>query len=341
MEILLLHPGGLGDIILSLPAIALLRERSPAARISIAGNIDHLAPLTAGYAERAIALSTLPLHRLYTPNPLPDGDVRFWKSFDRVVSWTGSGDSDFTRKLRDIHPDVIIASWRPAPAEARHVSRLFVDSLRLGIPPETEVEPAQIHLSSTLRDAGTEWLGTHGWSARDSLIAIHPGAGSKTKRWPLANFVCLAQRLMRQKKSRLLIIEGPAESELGREVAKALSPAKVILVESVTLSLLAAILERCIAFVGNDSGLAHLAAGLGVPSVVLFGPTLPKHWAPLGRHVVALRDPRGCNACITGRGDHTCLGNISVDEVRRSSASLRRSARVSPIEINYRSVESV
>jgi ADP-heptose:LPS heptosyltransferase len=135
----------------------------------------------------------------------------------------------------------------------------------------------------------------------------------------LVNFIRLAQQLMRQGKTKLLIIEGPAESGLGREVAKALPPGEVILAESVTLSLLAAILERCVSFVGNDSGLAHLAAGLGVPSIVLFGPTLPQHWAPLGRHVVALRNSPGCVACISGSGEHTCLNNISVEEVLQSS----------------------
>jgi ADP-heptose:LPS heptosyltransferase len=316
VEILFLHPGGLGDIILSLPAVALFRRQFPAARIAIAGNLDHLAPVITGYAERTISLSTLPLHHFYTPEAMLQHEVKFWRSFGRIVSWTGSGNEEFVRKLKEIHSDACIASWRPGPEEPRHVSRLFVDSLGLGIPLEMEVMPAHIHISAALRDEGAQWLASRGWSHRDPLIALHPGAGSKIKRWALNRFVKLAQLLVHQGTARLLIIEGPAESGLGREMVQAFSAAEAILAESVSLSLLAAIIEQCNAFVGNDSGLAHLAAGLRVPSVVLFGPALPQHWAPLGRNVIVLRNPHGCKACAMDRGEHTCLDNISVDEVR-------------------------
>jgi ADP-heptose:LPS heptosyltransferase len=319
VDILLLHPGALGDIILSLPAIALLRKQFPAARIAIAGNLDHLAPVIAGYAERAISLSSVPLHRLYAPEAIPRQDASFWRSFDMIVSWTGAGHADFARNLRPIHPDARIASWRPGPEERRHVSQLFVDSLDLGTP--TEAEPAPIHISATLRDQGLQWLTACGWNGRDPLIGLHPGAGSRTKRWPLSNFVKLAGLLMRQGKHKLLIIEGPAEAGLGREMIQALTSTETILAESVQLSLLAAILGHCAALVGNDSGIAHLAAGLRVPSIVLFGPTLPQHWSPLGPHVVVLRNSQGCGACILGCGDHACLENISVEEVMRNLLS--------------------
>ena len=310
MEILLLHPGALGDIILSLPAITLLRSQFPSARITIAGNIDHIVPIISGYAERNVALSTLPLHRLYCPEPLPAEDVHFWKSYDRIVSWTGAGDTNFVRKLKQIHPDAIVARWRPQPGENRHVSQLFAHSL--GLP------HAGIHLDSTTRSAGLQWLAERGWKERDSLIALHPGAGSIEKRWPLSRFVDLAQTIALNEKSRILVLEGPAENGMARQIVEMVPGNKVIPAVSLPLNILAAAMGQCLAFVGNDSGIAHLAAALEVSSVVLFGPTLPQHWAPLGSHVVVLRDARDCEGCNNRGSNHTCLKNITIDQVIRN-----------------------
>lgn len=322
MEILLLHPGALGDIILSLPAIALLRKRFPSATVTVAGNVDHLSPIVSGYAERILSLSTLPLHRLYTREALPPEEVLFWKSFSRVVSWTGAEDPAFVKKLQAIHPDACIGAWKPQPQEPRHVSQLFALSLGFDSSPEIKLEPAYIRLDPEARHLAVQWLSQRGWNEKDSLTALHPGAGSKEKRWPLSRFLSLARKLILQKKGTLLLIEGPAEEGLARHIEQQLPSGKAILAESLHLSLLAAVIEQCGTFIGNDSGIAHLAAALKVPCVILFGPTLPQHWAPLGEKVVVLRNPGSCEGCasdsVSGCRKHTCLDNITVEEVLRN-----------------------
>jgi ADP-heptose:LPS heptosyltransferase len=319
VEILIIHPGGLGDVVLSLPAVALLRTGFPAARVTVAGNIDHLVPVMSGYAERIISLSSLPLHHLYVPGSVPESVVKFWRSYDRIVSWTGGGDREFTRKFKEIHPNVIIASWRPAPGEAKHVSQLFVDSLATEDGAAAKAVPTPVLLHSNLRAEGKEWLVERGWNGRDPLTALHPGAGSKAKRWPVARFISLAQHLALQEKRKLLIIEGSAERGLAELLVPALPAGAAIVMDSMSLNLLAAVVEHCDLFVGNDSGVAHLAAALKVRCVVLFGPTLPQHWAPLGPDVRVLRHTQGCEGCVTGGNKHTCLENIMVDEVIRIS----------------------
>jgi heptosyltransferase III len=324
VEILVLHPGGLGDIILSLAAISLLRRQCPAARITIAANLDHLAPLAEGCADAVISLSSVPLHPLYTPAASFEPDRRFWDAFDRIVSWTGFGNSDFMRNLKMIKPDAIVSSWRPEPAEQRHVSRLFIDSLGPGSAGVSPAELAEmgstIFLNAKVRQDGSRWLRSHGYKNGETLIAVHPGAGSESKRWPLQRFIEIARRLTLQKNIRLLFVMGPAEQ--GLPISKALMGMGAIVAETVALDLLAAILVHCRAFVGNDSGISHLAAGLKVPSIVLFGPTLPQHWAPLGKHVAVLRQTGGCDGCSSGCGDHTCLLNISVEDVIQSIISV-------------------
>ncbi len=317
MEILILHPGGLGDILLSLPAIRLLRSQFPSAIFTIAANIDHLAPVAHGYAEHILSLAALPLHRLYTPGRLTDEEALFWKAFDRIVSWTGSGNSEFVHNLKQIHPDACIASWRPGPEEPRHVSRLFIDSLGTGN--STAMPPhAGILLDSMVQKQASQWLAERGGDTRDTLVALHPGAGSAAKRWPLPRFVRLAEELTLRGNGKLLLIEGPAETGMAMQIAEALPASSAIVAQSLPLNLLAAAIERCKAFVGNDSGITHLAAGLKVRSTVLFGPTLPQHWAPLGDHVTVLREPHGCEGCACGQPDHTCMNNIPVDAVLRN-----------------------
>jgi ADP-heptose:LPS heptosyltransferase len=310
VEILVLHPGALGDIILSLPATALLQ--SPSARITIAGNLDYLAVVASGYAENVISLSTVPLHRLYSGEPLQETDVRFWRRFDRIVSWTGAGDPEFVARLKEIRPEACVAPWRPGPGETRHVSQIFADSLGTGI--SAHIKPPGIMLSESTHRRGKQWLSEKGWNGRETLVALHPGAGSEAKRWPAPQVSGLAQYLV-QKNIRLLIIEGPAETGLAGQIARTLPSGAAITAESEPLELLAAAMKNCCLFIGNDSGLAHLAAALDIRSIVLFGPTLPQNWAPLGRDVTVLRNAAGCAACGTNSGRHTCLGNISVKEV--------------------------
>lgn len=317
MRILILHPGALGDIILSLPAVALLRESLPSAELSVAGHRDYLEPVMGGLAERLLSLSVLPLHHFYTPDAPPPEAVRFWSSFDRVVSWTGAGDPVFESGMRRIHPESLIAAWRPAPGETRHVAQIFVDSLRPWISPDAKAAPVRIRVESSARRRAEQWLRSRGWTAGDRLAALHPGAGSPVKRWPLVCYIRLAERLLLEGPGKMLVIEGPAEDGIADQMAGTLKEGRAIAVRSAPPALVAALLERCEVFIGNDSGVAHLAAGLGVPSVVLFGPTLPQHWAPLGEHVAVLRDARGCEACAFGRGGHTCLSNITVARVLR------------------------
>lgn len=314
MEILILHPGGLGDILLSLPAISLIRRACPSARITLAGNMDHLAAIVSGYADRFVSLSSLPLHRLYMPEPIPETDRTFWNAFDWIVSWTGFGNPVFASNFTRVHSNVCIAPWRPSPEESRHVSQIFVDSLKLETLSPKDASPAFISLDPNLREEGRRWFLDRGWNGRDPLIALHPGAGSRAKRWPIQRFIDLARYLWLQKKARLLIISGPAEPELADPIEAALPAEAAFRADSVPLNLIAALLVQCTGFVGNDSGIAHLAAALGIRSTVLFGPTLPRHWAPLGKHVAVIRDASGCRACVSRSGEHTCLQNITVEK---------------------------
>ncbi len=311
MQILVLHPGALGDTILSLPALRVLKKRFPEGQVTFAGNTDYASVVAGGYAERLTSLSSIPLHLLYQPEPPSESAAQVWNYYDRIVSWTGHGSREFSENLYSFHPNVLVASWRPEPGETRHVSRIFVESLYSWIPVQDVVEPAQISLSAGFRLMGEQWLAKRGWSRSDFIVALHPGAGAPGKRWHWRNFHALAARLLQIRSSRILVVEGPAEPMCGQRVAEGLDPLRVQTARDIPLGLLAALLESCGLFVGNDSGIAHMAAGLGTPSVVLFGPTEPTHWSPLGPLVLVLRGASGN------------LKNLCVDEVFEATESLK------------------
>lgn len=318
MEILLIHPGALGDILLALPAVELLRREYPEARITLAADRDHAAGLLKGSVDDVIALSSLPLQRVYGGGAGLQQDVRFWRSYNLIVSWTGGGDPGFVENFRRIHPKVVVSSWRPQPDEKRHVSQIFADSLDSVIRSKN-ISPFRFPVDGVLRGKASKWLAERGVDDSSVLAVLHPGAGSKTKRWPPAGFIAVARHLIQDRK-KVVIVEGPAEPGLAHEIAGSLPAGEAFVAEALPLPILAALIGRSSIFVGNDSGIAHLSAALGVPSIVLFGPTLPRHWAPLGSHVTVLRNADGCNACLEGAGSHTCLTAITVDEVMRAVA---------------------
>jgi ADP-heptose:LPS heptosyltransferase len=119
---------------------------------------------------------------------------------------------------------------------------------------------------------------------------VHPGSGGKRKCWPAQRFAELAARL----RAPVLLLEGPADADACREFAEALaSSVPAARVTGVSLSRLAALLSESRGYMGNDSGVSHLAAALGVPTIAVFGPTDPAVWAPLGPEV----------SVVTTRGD--------------------------------------
>jgi ADP-heptose:LPS heptosyltransferase len=117
----------------------------------------------------------------------------------------------------------------------------------------------------------------HSGLAPQSFLLILPGSGSRAKNWPAENFIALAKRVEPQLRSLCLL--GPAEAEL-TEIFRA---AGIITLEGLELGEVAGIAAQARVFVGNDSGVSHLASASGASGVVLFGPTDPDRWRPLDR----------------------------------------------------------
>ncbi len=154
------------------------------------------------------------------------------------------------------------------------------------------------------------------------VVALHPGSGSRAKVWSPGNFAQLSTYLLDNDRVHLIVPIGPADKEHEEAYCALISSDRIMPVTNLTLTELAALLKRCTVYVGNDSGVTHMAAAVGTPVVALFGPTNPEVWGPRGRRVHTVYRGVECSPCsreeMNGCLHRKCLESITVEEVYRS-----------------------
>jgi heptosyltransferase-1 len=178
------------------------------------------------------------------------------------------------------------------PASARHVVEQYLALLApLGIEPG----PAEFHVPVPAASERRieELLVKEGVKPGDRLVAINPGAGRPRKRWAVARWSVLAERLATEAGARLLLLWGPDEAHMARDISLALPGHSALLAPPTDLGELAALLKRCRLMIANDTGPLHVAAALGTPALGLFGPTRAERNGPYGPGCRGLQSPDG------------------------------------------------
>jgi heptosyltransferase II len=161
------------------------------------------------------------------------------------------------------------------------------------------------------------WRGQHGLTGTDRpAVALAPGAVGPAKRWPAGAYAALARRLLADGFS-VWIVGGPNEKALAQEIVGD-TAARDFTAADLREAILA--LAAAFAAVSNDSGLVHVAAALGTPTVGIFGPTSPWHWAPLNPLAAKIQADsdlpcRPCHKPVCRLGHHRCMTDITTDEV--------------------------
>lgn len=294
----LIRPGALGDALLALPALALLRRERPGAHMTLVarGNVLPLVCVS-GLADAVYDWSDAAWSALFASAPTPDGEACAVVRDATVVAWLADGDGTFTRNLTAWGArQVVLAPGRPSSGDAtprEHVAlRLARALIPLGIVVPRTAEALAASMPPLRVEPGDAQLAARVWHALGldqsvgPVVALHAGSGGAAKRWPPERFAALARRLTAHGYQPLLV-EGPADAQVTAAVLAALGPLAVgvRVARGLSIGVLAALLRRCAAYVGNDSGVSHLAALASVPTVALFGPSDPALWAPLGPHV--------------------------------------------------------
>jgi heptosyltransferase-3 len=270
--VLLLRAGALGDVLLLRRAVAALKS---------AGHfVGLVAPARAGSA--LLGPGAGEVDELFDWDgagllPLLRGDTVLPSAlagFDRAVVW--SRNAEVVAALRRAIPDVI--AHDPTPPPGTHASRWLSEPLAgWGLPADAD-PPVLVTTVEHALDAAP-WID----ALPAGFLAIHPGSGSPAKNWP--GYADLVAELA---PAGWLLLEGPADEAAAAPLRRLRG---VVRAANVLPRTIAAVLARCGTYVGNDSGLSHLAAASGARTIALFGPTDPAVWSPVGPRVTCLRAP--------------------------------------------------
>lgn len=221
------------------------------------------------------------------------GDLRnvmlmWFAGIPRRLGLSGSGLSYLLSDVIEVPPQ-----RHQAEESAELVRRAGVQALepwpRLPLQPE--------HLADADR-----WLSENGVSRDRPICAMHLGAFYDVKLWPVQRFADVAQRIHRDRGAQVIVVGGPHEADLAATFARSIDFPCAVAVARTSLLLTAAIIARSDLFIGTDSGPAHIAAYVGVPVVVLFGPANPDKYCPLSPRVRVMRPRAACDPMC----DKTC-----------------------------------
>jgi ADP-heptose:LPS heptosyltransferase len=298
-NILVIDFGQLGDVVLSLPALRAIREKFAQARITVAVG-KACAPVVdlSGYADATIVVDRVALR---------DG----WKALSvfrivRIVKEVRRAQFDFVIDLHSLsetnllgflsgapkrlyarrpgrsldllanfHPKPPVEDYRPT----KHAIDRYLDVI---IPLGIKDAPRIPRLKTRAEDdaAIEQMLKKEKANMNAPLVGLFPGAGHPDRRWPLARFVELAERLVRNDGVRVILFAGPEEREMVKEM-RAVFPRTTIIFDRLSIPQLAAALARLSVFVSNDTGPMHIATAVGTSVVALLDRPTPNSFVPI------------------------------------------------------------
>ena len=289
-RVLVIFPGALGDLVCLGPALRVLARRHPGAALDLMSReeLARFAVDRIGTAPTEVACTDSPPRSKTYPQAYSidrreiaalfaeDADlteaVKFFRPFTRIYSFFASDDARFRRALEKAAAPGAVSFHAFRPQSPGHVAEGYLGDVGAhDAPLDGHIEVLAGDLAQARHALAQLGLG----NAR--VLLLFPGSGSARKNWSPDNFVTLASALRQQ--LRAVVVLGPAEAAL-----EPLFIARGILrLRDQHLSTVAGLARIAAGFVGNDSGVSHLAAAAGAPGVVIFGPTDPERWCPLGR----------------------------------------------------------
>ena len=300
---MIIHPGAIGDCLLSLPLASWLKQVLGISQVDWIGRTEYVDFYPGRTAiDRVCSMELIPFHRFFQPAEnfeITDGDplLRVFTGYEQIISFLGSDDPHFEQNLLyAIHccqsAQVIMLSldnknW------TGHISRYYLgrtiveNEISSGDwqPPARLIDPFPSDFS-----AGRELVENLGINPDTSIILIHPGSGGVQKCWAFENFRLLSEQI-REDGHEIIFLLGQAEEDrFGLEILKIINNLPVL--SGLSLTQVLQVLACSDGYIGNDSGISHLAAAMGKPTLAVFGPTNPAKFAPLGLKIRILQiDP--------------------------------------------------
>jgi heptosyltransferase-2 len=343
-RILVRCPNWVGDVVMAAPAFRCIREHCPGARITAvirryAEGVVRDAPwfdAVLGVRERGLApfFETLGLMR----SRKADLAVLFTNSFRSALELRLAGCGTIVGYRRDARSLLLSGGPIPSTEGGRPVPRpmgaYYLDLCRwMGMECPGDPMP-ELFVSNDLHERARVLLKKYGIGDDETVIGLNPGARfGSSKCWPPEHFARLAEMLEKRFDCRVMLFTGPGEQAIGRAI---LEKTRARIVDTgpdrVDLELLKPLVKRCRLLVTNDTGPRHYAVALGVPAVVLLGPTDPRYTALHLDNTRVVSANADCAPCHlkTCPVDHRCMKDISPEQVAGEAEALLAGKGVSP-----------
>ncbi|OZI20218.1 LPS biosynthesis glycosyltransferase [Bordetella genomosp. 9] len=322
----------LGDMLCAIPALRALRQHCPDAHVTLVG-LENAGPFVQRFQRYLDELLPFPgIPEFPEQAARPEALPAFYRQarargFDLALQMHGSGTmsqpivgalgarthAGFVPHGGMARPGRLMAWPDGLPEPLRYTALMrhlgvpvHGNALEMPLTAEDHAEAGRIIAEADFDPATT--------------VLIHPGARLRSRRWPAARYGALAARLAGQG-WRIAVTGSADERALAAEVLAAVGPGAIDLTARTSLGAMAALLARVPLLVCNDTGVSHVAAAVGTPSVIVACGSDTRRWAPLDRmrHTV-LADHPPCRPCAyeTCPIGHVCALNVSVDAVMRA-----------------------
>lgn len=323
-RLLLVRFSSIGDVLLTTPLVRAIRTRHPEAHIGFLTKAAH-APLVSDNPRLDEVISIEPGEPVArTAERVRTGN------FTHRLDLHGSLRSRALRALvpgrwsgypkHRIARTILIRTKRDRYLDRRPVAERYFDAARAldvvpdGAPPEFFLHPAAVASADA-------WLTSRSLGVERPLVALAPGAAHATKRWPAERWRPLAETLL-ARGADVLVVGGAADRELAAAVADGLGDGAASAAGAMGLQETGALLRRAAALVSGDTGVMHMATGVGTAVVALFGPTVRQFgFFPYSARARVLELQLGCRPChamggpVCPLGHHLCLRGIPPEAV--------------------------
>ncbi len=324
-KIFILHSGGIGDLLLALPAMRIFRHTFPHSELELMGRPERISLVAFDLEAKSIhSIDQAGMAFFYgdDDSSLPPKLSFYFSTIDIALVFGKSDGRNLARNLaRAGVRRVIQISPFPKPGSRIHVSDYILGELRAaGLSGEDFFYP--LRLPEEAHILARNFWAEHRLTKGKKILAIHPGSGSQTKNWDPQNFAGVAD--WAASRGEVLLVSGPARDGFA-EVIRGIKQANPAVAHNLPLLQLAAVLKECHAYLGNDSGITHLAALLGIPTVAIFGATDPFVWGPRGPgvHIISGDDPGlSCTTLEDSPCSRQTPNDIGLDRVIKELATL-------------------
>ena len=321
-----------GDAVMTVPALRQLRRLFPKAHITLA---------TRSWAQGLFAdadfLDDLLVHESSGLRSVMQ-QVKQWRKreFDLAVLFPNSLETALVASLARVpfrvgyategrqklltHP-FGLPEWRHSKHEVFYYLKLIAELEWLLNQEQTflDTQPdASLEVSAARQSAARAMLHAYGVETSGRLVALCPGSiNSRAKRWPAERYAALADKLIDELEAQVLLVGSAAESEVSESVSAQMRRQAINLTGKTDLAELVSVLSVVDLLVTNDTGPAHIAAALGRPTLVIFGPTNPLTTRPFSPYGEIVREPPDCAPCMLRDCpiDHRCMTAITPDDV--------------------------